>query len=111
MKIEETKSGTTLVMSVEGRLDAASAPSFQDQLLARIAGGQASVLLDLSLVDFISSAGLRAVLIAAKRLREGDGQFAVCALHDNVREVFRVSGFESIIDIHPDRHTALERLS
>ena len=111
MTIEEVHNGTTLVMSVEGRLDARSAPSFQEHVLARIEGGQTAVLVDFSLVDFISSAGLRAVLVVAKRLRDGDGRFAVCGLRDSVRDVFRVSGFESIIDTYPDQQTALEKLT
>lgn len=111
MKIEETKSGRTLVVAVDGRLDARSAPSFQDQLLGRIEGGETALLLDLSGLDFLSSAGLRVLLIVAKRLRDGDGRFAVCSLRDNIDEVFRISGFASIIDIHPDRQTALAQLA
>src|SRR5206468_12801199 len=60
---------------------------------------------------FLGSAGLRVVLSAAKRLRDVDGQFAVCGLGEHVREVFRVGGFDAIIDIHSDRPTALAKLT
>jgi len=111
MDITETKSGGTLVMTPNGRLDAASAQAFQERLLSCIDGGETSVLLDLVQLDYISSTGLRSLLTAAKRLQACDGRFAVCALTDNVREVFQVSGFDTIIEIHPDRATALQRLT
>jgi anti-anti-sigma factor len=110
MDISESKSAGTLVMTPNGRLDTASAPAFHERLVGCIDAGETSVLLDLAHVDYISSAGLRSLLTAAKRLQAGDGRFAVCALTDNVREVFQVSGFDTIIEIHPDRATALQRL-
>jgi anti-anti-sigma factor len=109
MDITEGKSGSTLVMTPSGRLDAASAPAFQERLLSCIDGGETSVLLDCVHLDYISSAGLRSLLTAAKRLQARDGWFAVCTLTDHVREVFQVSGFDTIIEVHPDRATALLR--
>lgn len=111
MDISETKSGATLVVTPNGRLDAASTPAFHERLLSCIDGGETSVLLDLALLDYISSAGLRSLLTAAKRLQACDGRFALCALTDNVRAVLQVSGFDTIIEIHPDRATALQRLA
>ncbi len=110
MEIDEQRAGRTLVMAPEGRLDARSAQGFGEQLLGRIDGGETSIVLDLSRIDFLGSAGLRVVLSAAKRLRDVDGQFAVCGLGERVREVFRVGGFDAIIDIHSDRPTALAKL-
>ena len=111
MDMSETRSGATLVLTPNGRLDSASAPAFQERLLSCINGGETSVLLDFVHLDYISSAGLRSLLTAAKRLQACDGRFALCTLTDNVREVFQVSGFDTIIDIHPDRATALQRLA
>ena len=110
MEIEEQRAGRTLVMAPQGRLDARSAQGFGEQLLGRIDGGETSIVLDLSRIDFLGSAGLRVVLSAAKRLRDVDGQLAVCGLGEHVREVFRVGGFDTIIDIHADRPTALAKL-
>ena len=107
MEIGEAKSGGTLVMTPTGRLNAESAQAFQERLLSRIDAGETSLLLDLAQLDYISSAGLRSLLIAAKRVQASDGRFALCALTANVREVFRMSGFDTIIDVHPDRATAL----
>ena len=109
MQIEEIRIGSALVMAVQGRIDAHSAQLFQDQLLGHIERGDTSVLLDFSALDFISSTGLRVVLMAAKRLQQVDGRFAVCAPQQAVGEVFRLGGFASIMDIFTDRQAALER--
>ncbi len=111
MDITENKSGRTLVMVPNGRIDAASAPVFQERLLSCIERGETSVLLDCVQLEYINSAGLRVLLTAAKRLQACDGRFAVCSLTDNVREVFAVSGFDTIIEIHPDHTIALQRLA
>src|SRR5207249_1502150 len=74
-EIEEQRAGRTLVMAPQGRLDARSAQDFGERLLGRIDGGETSIVLDLSRIDFLGSAGLRVVLSAAKRLRDVDGQF------------------------------------
>ncbi len=111
MKIEEVKNGHTLVMTPEGRLDAQSAQPFQERILCRIEGGEKSILLDFSKIDYISSSALRALLIAAKHLRESSGRLAICSLTDKVREVFQVSGFDTVVEIYPDKETALQRLS
>ena len=107
MDTSETRRGDTLVVMPAGLLTAESAPAFQAHLLGRIDAGEASLLLDLAQLDYISSAGLRSLLIAAKRAQSAEGRLAVCALTTNVREVFRISGFDTIIDVHPDRDAAL----
>ncbi len=111
MEISATRSGATLVIMPAGRLNAESAPLFQEQVLSRIDAGEACVLLDLALLDYISSAGLRSLLIAAKRVQAREGRFALCALTANVAHVFRMSGFDTILDVHPDRDTALRSLA
>ena len=111
MEIEELKNGYTLVMTPEGRLDAQSAQPFQERILSHIEGGEKAILLDFSKVDYISSAGLRALLTAAKRLKESGGRLAICLLKDQVREVFKISGFDMVVETYPDKETALQKLS
>ena len=79
-----------------------------NELLAK---GTQKLLIDFAKLDYISSAGLRVLLIAAKRLKESDGRFAICSLNDNVADVFAVSGFGSFIDIHPDEASALAAMT
>jgi anti-sigma B factor antagonist len=107
MQLEESKRGTVLVMSAQGRLDAGTASDFQGQLSASIDGGESRILLDFSDLTNISSAGLRVLLAAAKRVEGGNGQLAICGLRENVASLFKVSGFDTIITTFPDEGAAL----
>ena len=100
-----------MVLEPRGRLDGHSTPAFEERLLGCIEAGERAVLLDFGNLDYISSAGLRAVLKASKRLSDLNGRFALCALNANVREVFRISGFDTIIAVHPDAAAALATFS
>lgn len=98
------------ILSPAGRLDSHSAPGFEQEVLAAVAGGTTRMLIDFSKVQYISSAGLRIVLIAAKKLKAAGGKLALCSLNASIAEVFKVSGFGSILDIHPDQASALAAL-
>src|SRR5215813_5801438 len=111
MDVGESRSGQTLVLEPRGRLDGRSTPAFEQRLLGCIEAGERAVLLDCGKLDYISSAGLRVVLRASKRLNALDGWFALCTLNANVREVFRISGFDTIMTIHPDAAAALATFS
>ncbi len=65
------------------------------------------MLIECADLSFISSAGLRVVLLTGKSPMGRNAGFALCALSEPIREVFRVSGFDSIVAIHPTREEAL----
>jgi anti-anti-sigma factor len=110
MNFEETKIGGTLVITPEGHLDAQSEKSFEERVLESIEGGENKIVIDFSKIDYVSSAGLRALLIIAKSQKESDGALAICGLEGNVKEIFAVSGFDTIVDIYTDRDAAVEGL-
>jgi len=110
MNIEKTKIGETLVVTPEGNLDAQTEKEFQESVLDNIESGENSILLDFSKVTYASSAGLRAVLIIAKKQKESGVKLAVCGLHDSVTEIFSVSGFDTIVDVYPDLNAGLNGL-
>ncbi len=91
----------------KGRLDSASGPAFEKDLLGRIESGRLRVLLDFGELQYISSAGLRIVLLAAKKMNSAGGKLALCSLNPQIAEVFEISGFSNILDIHPSRDAAL----
>ena len=102
---------TTLVIP-EGRLDFGAAPGFQRQLEERLADSSSSVtalIIDCSALDYVSSAGLRVFLLAARAAERARISFGLCALKPAVREVFELSGFGRIIPVHADRAAALAR--
>lgn len=106
----ETLGQTTFVMP-QGRLDFGSAPGFQQRLEQLFAGtAPAAVIIDCAGLDYVSSAGLRVFLLAARASQRAGIAFAVCSLKPSVREVFDLSGFGRIISVHADRASAIAHL-
>jgi anti-anti-sigma factor len=101
----------TLVIP-EGRLDFGAADGFQRRLEERLTGASpvpAAMIIDCAELDYVSSAGLRVFLLAARAAQRAGIPFALCALKPAVREVFQLSGFSRIMTVHADRATALSR--
>ena len=92
MKIETRKEGDAVIVSACGRLDGAGAPVLEAELSALAVRGVGLVVLDCGRIDYISSAGLRALLIGAKTCLHEGGQLAVAALQPHCRAVMEASG-------------------
>jgi len=102
--------GLATVVIPEGRLDFGAAAGFQAQLEQVLAGAGSKatgVIIDCARLDYVSSAGLRVFLLAARASQRAGHAFAICALAPAVREVFDVSGFSRIIAVYGDRAAAL----
>ena len=100
-----------LVLSPVDRLDSANARAFEGIVLECIDGGENRVIVDFSRLNFISSSGMRVLLIAAKQLHAKQGKLALCAMPEHIHEVFRISGFDRIIPIRDSRSSALAVVS
>lgn len=100
MKIETAQHGDLLVVSPQGRLDSTTAPILETALLDRIAAGDVRVSVDFSGIDYVSSAGLRVLLMAAKRAKAANGAFTMHTMTPQIREIFEISGFLSILPVH-----------
>lgn len=100
-----------LIATAKGRIDSRNAQEFERAMNAAIGDGESNiVVLDLADLSYISSAGLRAILVTAKALRKRDAKFALCALQDPIKEIMEISGFDQVIAIHPSRAEALSAL-
>ncbi len=108
MKLERTVQDDKTVVTVAGRLDAMTAPDFEKESLAWVEGGDRKILLDLADLEYISSAGLRAILALAKRARASGGAVTVCSMKGMVAEVFAISGFDAFLPVAADREGGLE---
>jgi len=95
---EETRSGW-LVVSVRGRADADAADNLEGALRAAV-DGHPKVAADFSALDYISSAGIRAVLQAARAAQGRQSEFAICGMSASVKKVFDMSGLHHILRIH-----------
>jgi len=93
MQLANERHGNALVVRVSGRLDAVTAPAFEAHCQQALAAGERDVILDFAGLEYISSAGLRGVLTAAKSVAAGSGEFALANAHGIVRQVLDISGF------------------
>ena len=107
MGVSTERQGDTLIAKTDGRVDGANAREFQSALEEAIDANERAVILDMEELSYISSAGLRVILLTAKNLRSQNAKFAVCSLSAPIREVFEISGFDKIISIHNTQAEAL----
>jgi anti-anti-sigma factor len=109
MDIHEQMQGNALVLEPVGRLDSLTCREFEARLLAAL-NANGAVVVDCAELEYISSAGLRVLLVAAKQNRTTGGRMALAALRDSLREVFDISGFSAIFAIHPTVAAAVASL-
>ena len=108
MDISEDRKADAVVLALSGKLDATTAKTFEDKILGVINSGAQRLVVDLALLEYVSSSGLRVFLLAAKRLQTTDGKIVMCGLQDHVRQVFDLAGFSSILSIYGSRDEAIK---
>ena len=111
MDIQKERVGDVQVVTAEGRLDGIYSSAFANQVGELIAGTNPKILIDFTNIDFVTSAGLRAVLLLMKKAKASGGAFALCGINEQVREVLDISGFAEIFSIHPGRAEGIAALN
>ena len=111
MKIHNRVENGILIIAINGRLDAASAPVAEGEINKALEGEQNRLLFDLSALEYLSSGGLRVILSAAKEMRRREGKVALAALTQYVYEIFEVSGFSAMLPIKDSVEDGLKELS
>src|SRR4051812_35366982 len=101
MDITESQINATTVLALAGRLDGLASPTLDQKIDALLAAGVRSVAFDCSSLAYVSSAGLRSFLTAAKKLKAAGGRSSFAALTPAVHEVFELSGFLTVLAIYP----------
>jgi anti-anti-sigma factor len=108
MNITVNETGGVHVVEIEGDLDTGTSPEAQEKLSAIMEQGGIRMLIDMEKMNYISSAGLRVLLVLARESGASRGAMRICGLNDMAREVFDISGFSSILDVYETREQALE---
>lgn len=111
MQLTDEHIDDILVVKASGRIDSSTSQTLEQHLMPHLEKDGTSLVIDLAGVDYMSSAGLRVLLLAAKKIRQHQGQLAICSLQDTIREIFEVSGFMAILSVHPSREAALTSLA
>lgn len=109
MEFSASKQGMFLVLAAKGRMDAITAPRFEAECDSQLKAGEKRLVVDLSGLEYISSAGLRSILASAKKLKAQGGDLAFCCLSGIVAEVFAVSGFAKLLPVLATLDDALAR--
>lgn len=110
MEIKQDTHGDIVVLDLVGRLDANTSSEFENVLIPMIDGGKKKLVLDFSELEYISSAGLRLLLLAAKKLRNNKGNIVLCNMKDFIKEIFEISGFTPIFTIVDTKEEAFREL-
>ncbi|MEW6355543.1 MAG: STAS domain-containing protein [Planctomycetota bacterium] len=113
LEYEETQDGEITVVSLCGVLDMHRADEFKEQIRRWVKAGRLKLLLDLSALDYICSAGIAALITWTQRIRERGGRMCVCCPRGQVKETFRIlrlNGPSPVVRIFPSREDALKEL-
>lgn len=110
MEIKTQRENRILIANVNGRVDSANAREFENVLSSAISDDDTRVIVDFGGLSYISSSGLRVILLVAKSLRNRNAEFALCSLSSHIGEVFKISGFDKIISIYDSQAEACAAL-
>ena len=111
MEITQKEENGIVSVEIKGRLDADSSAEAENVVKDALGGETKRLLFNLEGLEYLSSAGLRVLLSAAKEMRRRDGKIVLCALNEFVKEIFEVSGFQSLIPIADSVESGIEVLS
>ncbi len=107
--VQETAEGLP-VWKLSGKLDTLTSPDFQKQIVEAIDKGQTRLILDITDLAYVSSAGLRVFLIAQKKASAGRGSLAILGANDMIKNVFEISGFTRLFCFTGDLKESVDYL-
>jgi len=107
MELIERKTEKCMIIGIKGRLDTINYSILEKRLTELLDQNIDRILINCAQMDYVSSSGLRILLMALKRITMVKGKFVLCNLQENIREIFEISGFTTIFEIHPNEEDAL----
>jgi anti-sigma B factor antagonist len=107
MQITENKRGAVTVLELDGRLDTVTSADLNKKIMSLLSNGEKYFVLDLARLTYVSSAGLRVLLMGAKKSAGAGGRMVLANLRDMVQEVFDIAGFTNIFSIYTSQDEAI----
>lgn len=98
--------GNVAIISLEGAVDAHTAPQFEQAVQAAVDEGKNHIVVDCSKLTYISSAGLGVFMSFVEEVRDEGGDIKICGLSEKAKQPFEILGFESLFDFCDDAETA-----
>ena len=107
MEVTVSEMRRVTLLEISGRVDSANSGQLGEALSTQIDAGHHQVVLDLSRMDYISSAGLRELVAALKRIRAINGDIRIAAPSERIREVLNIAGLDSVFQVYPTQVEAV----
>jgi anti-anti-sigma factor len=102
MTFEHSRIGSSIVVSLGGRIDAQALPVFDNHIQRLLDAGESSFIIDFEDVAYLSSAGLRGLLKLTKETKARGGKTVIASANDSIQHLFKISGFDKIFTIAQD---------
>lgn len=97
MTVEKITNGESLTLKVDGRVDTTNAKEFEE-IITNSLDGVKELIMDFESLEYISSAGLRVMLMAIKKMKK-QGSMTVTNANEMVKEIFEVTGFSDLVEV------------
>jgi anti-anti-sigma factor len=110
MEVRLEEKGSFTVINPIGSLDFNNSTDFEKRVMSVIEAGKLNIVIDFAQLNFISSAGLRVLLMTAKKLKSSGGKLGLSSLNEQISEVLTISGFTAIFSIFSDSDEAIAKL-
>ncbi len=107
IEVIEERDNDVLVLLPVDRIDSTNARAFESIVMEHISKGELRMIIDFGRLNFISSSGLRVLLIATKKLSAAQGKLVLCDMQEHIHEVCMISGFDQLIPIHDSRKASM----
>jgi len=114
MDVHDRRYANAMVLQVGGRLDQETCDGFRPQLAGyvdRAARDQCALVLDFGGLEYVSSAGLRCLLVASRQMKAAKGRILVAGMQPMVAEIFAISHFDMLFEVSPTVREALSAVS
>lgn len=108
LRIELEEIEQRVVLRIDGRLDAASAPILERKINSLFEEHHYHLILDFTRIDYLSSAGLRVLLASMKKAKSKNGDLILFSLQEDVLAVIKMAGFDKILHICSNEKEALQ---
>jgi anti-sigma B factor antagonist len=107
MDINQEPIGTVIILKLNGRLDTMNYALLEKEVNSLINNHQKDIILDCQALDYVSSSGLRVLMMALNQVKAIGGKFSICNLQPSIIKIFKISGFDRLFNIFPGRDEAL----
>uniref|UniRef100_B8HV42 Anti-sigma factor antagonist n=1 Tax=Cyanothece sp. (strain PCC 7425 / ATCC 29141) TaxID=395961 RepID=B8HV42_CYAP4 len=108
MKISTRQSDDVLIVDMEGRLDSRTAVDSNDEMERILKAGSKHIIVNLEKLDFLTSAGIRVLLLTAKLQQSTGGQLRLCSANELVTETLETAGFSRLLRLYPTEAEAIK---